>query len=369
MWDAYLFHFTSGQLGPRLRPESASWSISLNDIETMRVNLQKSDLPNVNLHQAFDHWYNGIVLTYFGVPIVAGVIVAQPYQSTKEIHLQCEGVRSVLVKRLVIQEQQDWNALAKQTVTFKNLSLGTIAKKVVELAQMKPGGGLPIDFPISDEVSIHERNYQSFNLSNISADDVLTKLSNVIDGPDIMFRPKFVDVGGTIQLRWDMVYGSKNYPRITQRTAPEWDASAVNSNIVDMSMISSGAYMTHRVFALGAGEDKAKIIRMAQNLDKTRQGYPFLESVYANSNSETPSVVLEHAQGSLAQNYDKLQEITITVRADGDPHILGSYFVGDQITIHTKGWIGFNDGGHKARLLAITGDMSNEVKLSVQLEE
>lgn len=368
MWSANLFQVASGQIGPRLNFESMSWAMALNDTESISMKLRKSDLPNVNLGYWLDPWWAGVVIFWDDQPIVAGPIVSRPNETPDTVSLTCGGIRSVLAKRFVINEQDDWSKLSKSVVSFKGLSLGTIAQRVVQLVQQKPGGSLPISFPMGEQTAAdnadHERNYRGFNIANINCDDVLTKLSNVIDGPDIMFKPRLVEDN---RLTFDMWHGTEDYPRIAQQDIPVWDTTVANGAVSDITTVMTGTYETSRVFSTGAGQDEGLLMKVATNTIPLQLQYPLLETAINIGNSENPAVVLGYAQSSLNANKLPLLEIQMTVRADG-PTPLGQFWAGDLAQVITSGWLSLGDGATDMRLLSISGTDNSEIKLSLQKE-
>jgi hypothetical protein len=368
MWEAYLFQTASGQIGPRVSLESQSWSIALNDTESISATLRKSDLPSVNLDLWLSPWWGGILLTWKGTPIVAGPIISNPTETMKGISLTCGGIRSVLGKRFVHYEQTDWSKLAASPAVFlQGRSHGTIAKDIVKLVQEKPGGVLPISFPIADQTiandADHQKTYRPFNVSTNSCNDLLTNLSNITNGPDILFKPRLV---ADNQLTFDMWHGTEGAPRIAQNDIPVWDTTAENGDVTDMQIIRTGTYQTARVYGIGAGSDEGTLIRVATDTSAVQKGFPFLET-YISDQSETPAVVQAHAQGNLDANKLPLKEVQITIRADSAIP-LGQFWPGDLVYVVTKGWIAVPDGINKMRLLAINGDGSNNVKANLQLE-
>lgn len=372
MWTANLFQVTTGQIGPQLQLEAATWSVSLNDIESISVQLRKSDLPQVDLQRWFAPWWAGIVLMYDGVPIVAGPLVARPAESFRFIYLEARGIRQILTRRFVIRELDSWGNLAKDVVQYKGLSLGTIAKKVVQLSTTpKAGGSLPISYPIADQTvrddADHQRTYNGYNIANLYTHDVLTKISEVTRGPDIMFRPRLVRED---QLTFDMLYGDEFDPRIPQKITPLWDTAAINGNVVDMDIVHTGTYQTDRVFSTGAGLEQGTLIKMAEDERRRQQGFPLLESVTnITSDSENPSVILNHAKGVLASNLNALTEIQMTVRADGD-YYLGSFWSGDLAYVHfDNSWVTFKEGNQKMRILNVNGNLTTNVRMSLQTED
>jgi hypothetical protein len=370
MWTAHLFQVTTGQIGPRLNFESVSWSIELNGVESISMKLRKSDLPTgINLNYWLAPTWAGVVLFFKGVPVVAGPILTRPSESFDTVSIGCGGIRSILAKRLVTQELSDWSGLNKSVVSFSGLSLGTIAKRVVQQVMTKQAGSLPISFPVPDQTVVndanHERNYRGFNVQNINAHDILTKLSNVIDGPDIMFKPRLLRDN---VLTFDMWTGTETQPRIYQRFTPVWDTTPARGQVVDMSTITTGSYQTNRTFSIGAGQDEGLLMKVNTNRAPLQQQFPLLETVVNVGNSENATLVNSYGLGALVANSYPLLEVQMTVRADGEIP-LGYFWPGDLVEVVTQGWLSLPDGTTQMRLLSITGDDSNSVKLSLQKED
>lgn len=370
MWTAHLFQMTTGQIGPRLNYESVSWSMELNGVESISVKLRKSDLPTgLNLSYWLSPWWAGVVLLYNNTPIVAGPIITRPSESFDTVSINCGGIRSVLAKRFVTKELNDWSGLNKTVVSFAGLSLGTIAKRVVVQAMSKRGGSLPISFALPDETIVndanHERNYRGFNIQNINANDVLTKLSNVLNGPDIMFKPRILRDN---LLTFEMWHGTENQPRIFQKHTPVWDTTPSAGHVEDMSTIVTGSYQTYRTYSTGAGQDEGLLMKVSTNEGPLQAGYPLLETVVNVGNSENPTLVEGYGISSLFANKEPLMEIQMTVRANG-PIPLGEFWPGDLVHVITKGWLSLPDGKTEMRLLSIVGDDSDSIKISLQKED
>lgn len=370
MWEVFLFNVTTGNVGPRLEPESLEWNVDLNDIESIEIKLRKSNLPTgLDLNYWLSPWWAGVLLRYNGTPIVAGPILARPNETPLTVSLSCGGIRSVLLRRYVVEEQSNWAKLSKSVIKYKGLSLGTIAKRVVQKVLDKPYGSLPINYPLPDEIitndAKHERTYKGFNVQNISCHDVLTKLSNVIGGPDIMFKPRMISDS---RFTFDMWYGSENDPKIPQTIMPVWDTTADDSDISGLALIYTGTYLRSRVFSLGAGQDEGVIIKVAQSMELPAKGYPLLESAINYSNSEHPEVVLQHAQSNLRSNTEPLKEFQLEVYAGQESTFpIGTFWPGDYAKVYIKGWIGVPDGAHLMKILAMNGTGSDRVKMNLQL--
>lgn len=376
MWTANLFQVTTGQLGANLHPVSASWGITINENESFDFEFKKSSLPTVGKHW-LTPWWAGIVLRWNGIPIVAGPINARPTQNFNNIKVTCGGIRSILAKRLIINELSSWESLEDKdfvnawTIQWSGLSYGTIAKRVVEKAMQKPGGGLPIRFPVPDQEETddlqldirkrpHTRTYHGFNVQNNYCNDILTELSTTENGPDIMFRPVMFDES---HVGWEMWTGlNDKQPQIYQDTVTVWDTTADFGYVPEIELQESGSDQAFRWFGVGGGSGGGTLIRMAQNLSKTAQGYPLLEGTAVQGDSLNPAVIQGHANESLRANDELMHQLNATVRADA-ANSLGTYWPGEATKLILKDWIGLPDGETDSKILTMSGDLTSNVKL------
>lgn len=366
MWSAYLFQVTTGRVGPQLEFASLSWSMELNGTEQIGLTLRKSELPNVRLDRWLSAWWAGVVLLWDGEPIVAGPITTRPSESSTTVSVNCGGIRSILANRVVLKNEPTWDGWNYNTenVYYSGVSLGTIAQRVVENGMSKKAGRLPISFPIPEESGNHERTYEGFNVQNVLVDDVLSKLSGVLDGPDIMFKPRLQN-GNTVM--FDMWHGTNRDPRIAQTNTKVWDTTAHNGEVSDMTVNYTGTYQASRVFSVGAGQDETLLITVSTNEKPLNDDYPLLEKVINVGSSDNPVIVRGHGESNLAANSEALLEIQMTVRADSDIPI-GKFWPGDLAHVNVKGWLSIPDGITTMRILSITGDHTNNVRVSLQTD-
>lgn len=370
MWSAYLFQTTTGVVGPKVQFESLSWSMELNGIESIQLSVRKSELPQVDLSFWFAAWWAGVVLLWNDSPVVAGPIITRPKETIDDITISCGGIRSLLANRVVVEEQTDWSKIQKSELSYNNVSLGTIAQRVVKDAMKKPGGSLPIGFPQPEETSAlnnadHERNFKGFNIQNLYCDSILTRLSDVINGPDIMFKPALIRDN---QLMFQMYHGTEKQPRIAQDFVKIWDTTPEKGQVADIDVNYSGSYQASRVFSIGAGQDEGVLISVSTNNTPIQKNFPLLEKVINTSNSENIAVVRSHGDSHLAANEDAIPEIQMTVEADGEIPI-GSFWPGDMAYIITKDFIAFPSGVTPMRILHISGNHTNKVRVSLQKDE
>lgn len=370
-WRVFLVHFITGTIGQQVdfKDGSLNWSISLNNAETISITLKKASLPTQNRDQWLSPFWGGLLLMWNEIPVFVGPILNRPSETFDEIQVDCGSVRNILADRLGIPELSDWTKIAAATQGYSAITLATIAKQIVENCQNKPGGALPISYPLPDVTAPndpdHVRNYQGFNLTNIGVDKLLQDLSNVHMGPDIMFRPRLLD---SSRFTLDMWTGTQYSPRIPQTKVCEWDTTAVNSDVVDLSIVSTGSYMTNRVYYAGSGTDAGTKIVMVEDLTSISSGYPLLETAYSDGTTDNTTVLTAQANSKLNMNKGMLREISFKVRADGFNR-LGTFWPGDLVRIYTKGWVTLSDGAHDCRLLTMTGDSSQIVNLAMQTED
>lgn len=381
-WTANLFQVSSGALGPKIEPTSASWDITINEVESLSMTFIKSSLPKIANKRWIQPWWGGVVLFYDGRPIFAGPITANPVETMDTISVACKGVRAILAKRYVVPEKPTWTALrsldamAAWGYRYTNVSYGTLAKRAVILSQQKPGGALQIKYAVADIAEIdpttdangstilvtkrpHTRYWYGKNMQSLNCDTILNELSDTENGTDILFKPWMMDAN---TVGWYMYTGlGDDHPEIVQDRETTWDTTAAKSDISDLSLSMSGVNMTHRVFGIGAGSDNGTIIEVYQSLDPTRTLYPLLETT-ASLSTTNRSQVLALAKSTIRSNMRPMQQFDATVRADGATP-LGQFWPGETATIITKGWYGLKDGENSAKILTMSGDLSESVKI------
>lgn len=373
-WKAFLVHTMTGTIGPQVSlKEGADLSISLSKESDASFSLDKTDLPkNINLDLWLDPWYSSLLITYEDRALFCGPIVSNPKEYQHEIQFDCTGIRGLLAKRYMIKEADIHSAsLAKSSIFIYGKSLGTIAQDVVAtVINQKPGGNLPIEYvsprQFTPNDADHQRTYKAYNVNTLSADDILTKLSEVGGGPDIMFRPKIVDASRMV---WEMHHGTENNPRIAQKTIPQFDLTAAKSQASQLEITMTGTYLADRAIMTGGGTNEATIMAVAENLSRIQRGYPLLEIASNVSDTENRSVILKHAQSTVAQNQKPLKEFTLFVDAQG-VYPLGTYWPGDLVEVYTKGYFNVPDGPNKLRLLNLTVNYgSTKVRMALQLDD
>lgn len=198
----------------------------------------------------------------------AGPVIAEDYQGGTTTQITGGGIWKFLTDSRVLVNPNRATlagvAKADADVSFGNgsnstiggaippanqfLSLHTIAKRIVQTVCAAPGGDLPITYP-ADIAGVAERTYPGYELA--SPGQRLTELSQVINGPEIEFRPEFVDEVTRQQIQWRMRIGN---PRLGNLGYPH--AYDLGSALIDLTYATDGTGRATRAFERGNGMNR-----------------------------------------------------------------------------------------------------------------
>lgn len=363
-WAVYLIRTVTGEVGAQLDPTTGSWSIELNKTETGSVGVKKQDLARIPASW-WRPWQAGILFTYtdpFGdeKPVVAGPITGWPTETKTEFTLDWAGIRKILERRIITTNKE-----------YKGISLGTIAWRIVEeTSAEKPNGGLPIvhaspEQTVSDDKADHQRTYEAWNLSNNGIDKRLTEISEVINGPDIMFAPRWANDEHTA-IEWGMYHGTEARPPIIQTWTPDFDLTGPNPAITDPSITSDASALVHRVWATGSGEGDDVARAYAEDLTTLKDWVPYMEKVITDSEQADTAKLGAKASGELENSKHMIDQLSFSVRADSKKYPLGSYMVGHTGNVTLDGFFSIPDGTYPMRIIKASGGLDEKVSLEFQ---
>lgn len=361
-YRAYLIRTMTGEVLARLNPSAGSWDIELNGIEKGSVTVKKSALRKIPA----DRWKpraGGILITYTDAwgderPIVAGPITTWGTETLTDLPLSFEGIRWLFTMWVL-----NW------WPTYTGLSLGTIAWRIVsDACSLKPGGGPPIVHGSAEENANRQRTaYEGWNMANNGIEKRLTELSGVINGPDIMFYPRWVD--DTHQrIEWVMEHGSEANPRLIQDYVPVFDMATPRANATNVQVKPVSDHIIDRVWATGAGEGGGTAIAKAENLSRLRQHVPFTEKVISDPDQADVTKLEAKARGELNNSRELETQLTFTTMANRRSQPLGSYRVGHIAQVNVgSGWLSLQEGINDMRVMKMSGDLgSSDITLDFQ---
>lgn len=362
--------------GRRVRDVPAadvSWAMKINEPGTVAAGLpvaaketQRLDLRNAAaaVRQSLGVAYNGNILE-------CGPIWGRKYDPDQEkLDLTAAGLWSVFNKRKAIPASYlaDGQVPARAIWTITRGDLGSIARELVRnsiqdnpWAGLTPAtaGALNIILPASVAGTASTRTYNGWDMAWIGPR--LKELTEVENGPDIRFRPRFAPADPT-RVEWVMEYGN---PLLQNSGADvRWDVSLEKSGAVHLSWDEDATDVAARAWMLGAGQEKAKKIKWATDTSMTAQGQPWTETD-DSLDSATDAVLQSHANQLLNRSRWPWQTWNLTVRADLPP-LLGTYQPGDWAElIIPAGHPQVPEGTVRVRIMAISGGADMKVKLTV----
>ncbi|ALG06857.1 hypothetical protein [Kibdelosporangium phytohabitans] len=254
----------------------------------------------------------------------------------------------------------------------QNLSLHTIAKRMLQISMARTNGALPILLP-ADIAGTAEREYPGYDLAYLG--ERLMQVTQVEAGPEIEFRPRYVDETRTF-VQWEMRIGT---PAAGGRLGNlnglhQWEYGKA---LVKVHMNRDGSQQTHTRYERGAGMERDLLLGYAADSSfATTFGWPLLEDVGGQHTSATEQSTLDNWAAGAVNTYKKpVTTWTAVIRLAGDngfgedttsPSVF-EFAVGDTAIFQMKGHRRIRDGRYLVRILSVAGDSRDTAKLNVQL--
>lgn len=381
-FKGFLVESTTGRLGAEIPAADGSWTDCVNDATDGSLKVPTPWLIKQPRWQ-WSPWSGSVLVCHEHEgrlhPIVAGPILAPPKGDRLFVELPYGGFWSFLDQRIVTDadykpgdliprakgenDQEappgDTSRVVASTLAFRGPSLGAIAWRLVQKALDRPMGSLPVVHGSPDEQSGRERTYPGHNLSNNSVGKRLREITEVINGPDIAFRPRLV---GDDRMEWVMVHGTEGLPEIEQGRHLVWDLTAPRADVV-LEQVTAEHDRVSRVYATGAGEGKGLLARIHDNPPQDRM--PWREAVVSDSQVDNPALLDSAAKGRLSQ--PAMVQITAKMPAGGTSP-LHTWNAGDAVqVIMPAGFAQIPGGTYRARIISRSGSLSSSM-VSVELQ-
>ncbi|WP_136043216.1 MULTISPECIES: hypothetical protein [unclassified Microbacterium] len=208
-----------------------------------------------------------------------------------------------------------------------------------------PAMGLPLTLPGGYAGPSVTRTYYGYNVETVG--DVLADL--LAEGLDIYFRPRWS--GG--QADW-LFQAASDWSSGAVR---EFVVSAKNSPVTGFSETSDAARVTNNARYIGEGSEVDMLVRSERNVASP---YPLLDRV---TNTKHISNV---AQLSSLSAQDLVSYGSPTVQWDFSVSADTPVDVGDTARLHFDGDPWVIDGWYNRRVVKVSGDQSDQKKISVQ---
>lgn len=337
-YNWYTGDLRTGKIATRLPLIQDSWTQPLDDNPTLTGTVVMS--PDV---QAMNPWSNAAPCKmWLGVTYVdptgnetwidAGPIWTCTYNDNNgQLAIGAGGLWSYWDHRKVMPILADAISPATSTVEYDSLSLGTIAKRLVQLAATHTGGNLPLVLPADiawTNDADHQRTYNGYDLTWVG--DALKGLTGVVNGPEIQFIPQYQT--DTRYIQWVMRTGLETDPYLHQTGADwVWDASTPKSGVFGTSVVRDGTGMGDEAWVKGNGDAEGAIIGHALGSTLTDLGYALFEIDIPNHDSVIVQTTIQsYAEAALVPASAETLALTLKVDRDASPTV-AQMQVGDYV--------------------------------------
>ncbi len=290
----------------------------------------------------------------------AGPIWAHSYDVTTGIlAVKASGLRSLFDHRYVVGVVASGSAAASWSATYTG-SLGTIAKRLIELAMSHAGGELPVVLP-DETPGSNTRTYNGYDLGPLGAR--LDELMGVINGPDIAFEPRLT--ADRLGIEWVMRVGD---PLLHQRGDDHvWDSRVPQGGVSGLSVERDATGLAQRAWVTGEGMESALLMERAEDPALLDAGFPLTEVADSRPTVGRRSTLQSHAESALRASLRPWATWSATVQASASPR-LGTYRPGDWARVwvpedHPYLSLMLPAGFHRARVLEVSGGMGEHVNL------
>lgn len=369
----YVGTLIDGKISHEIPVSTASWQSVMDDAGTFTITTALSDpqVSGLNLRTSAEPARCFLVCAYIDgdgneTMIDGGPIWSHSYDAaSKVLTIRAAGLWSLWDHRVVLQVLAAGVDPATVSSTYSSLSLGTIAQRLIQLAQTHTGGNLPVVFA-GDETGTNTRTYYGYDMTMVG--DALRNLTAVQGGPEVQFLPQRNPADLT-SIQWLMRTGTTEQPMLTQMGSDWiWDLSAVQSSASGLTVDRDGSAMADRAWVQGAGTDVSTLYGRADDTDSITAGFPLLEMVDTSHSGENGATVQATIDGYAAEDitlWNRPHETwTFTVQRDDTPPV-GSYRVGDWVQLVITGDPYLPDGTYRSRITNLAGDTTNQVGVTL----
>lgn len=341
-----------------------SWSTALNAAETIRFQVAVEDQTEwtrdwLNLATP---WKHSLVVEVEG-RLMGGPIVPHSYEPGGVLEFTARGMRHMMTRRRILPVRAytlgtvvnlDGSPDVLCNTVLSGLDYGSIARQWVAQALGIPGGTLPINLE-PPRAGARERTIEGVELKELG--EALDQLSDVINGPDIDFRPRW---DGPDYVIWDMVTGTEEQPRLASQTEHVWEVSAEWSPLSDVSVELDPSGVGSVSWAMAGRGDDSVLCGYAADPFLTDRGFPLMELVDTSHTTVTQQATIQgYAAGNLARGrelpafWDFQAQVSVSPR-------LNEYREGDFCVLNIDAGGYLAAGPVRRRILTLSGAAGSE---------
>lgn len=289
---------------------AGTWEDRLDTAETITatVDLNDPDVQSLDLFSSATPCKSFLAVVEQETVVAAGPIWTRSYDApTRTLELGAKGMASYFDHRLIIPllaasiGTDQWTVPdptdATKTIpnpllssAYTGLWLGTIAKKLVQQAQLWTGGNVPIVFQ-ADESSAdaaHQRTYLGADFKPVG--EAITDLMNVEGGPETNFAGRFTS--DLLGLEWLMQVGTVAQPLLFSQTKVLWDVSVPESPVSGLKIDEDGSRMGSWAWLTGGNQSDDVLVARAYDSTLVDAKFPVMDLVDTSHQSVSDPATL-----------------------------------------------------------------------------
>lgn len=369
--DFYSFEMLTGRRLTPLPMSSGDWSVTANADESISctVPARAAVTAKLQIWSQTALARTGLLAVVDGVPVAAGPLWKRSYEQGKELTFTAGGLRSYWERRLLLPASARTTSLLDPVTgdpdpafdfDEQGLSMGTVAKRYIQLAQLWPDAAIPLVLP-DDVAGAHGDTVKAIDLKKIrTLLDNITKREN---GPDIAFRPRWAEDG--LGIYWEMQTGTDTQPRLgnDDPSLISWVVGAPKGGAFDLSVEEDGTGLADEVFVLGGKANDSVIIAHSRNMTLPSNDYPLLQRADTGHTDITEQATAQSYadRGAyLGQFASSFFSMSVRAHEPRTPR-LGDYWLGDMATVTVaKEEPILPAGDHIRRIASIAGDAKGD---------
>lgn len=270
---------------------------------------------------------------------------------------------------------------------IEGLALGTIAKRLIQQAQLWTGGSLPYVFQ-TDELNTTRLSDGTFESTRtyIGADfkpvgEALDQISDVEGGPEMRHTARFTADGTGVEVLFQT--GTTAQPLISSTAMLSWDLTAPESAGYGLTIDVNASDMGSLAWATGGRSADTVLVARAYDSALVDLGFPLMEITDSSHSSVSVQATLDsYAAANVAGGRRPYEVWAFNTKAypigsDGTSagHSIDEYTVGDYATLHLdpydpttgRGDPYLAEGGTSMhRIVGLSGDSAGD-EISIQL--
>lgn len=298
--------------------------------------------------------------------LAAGPIWEHLYDDdSRQLSIQAEGMWSLLNRRFILPAAVETVSLLLTAgddagqpnpavaTTFTGDSWPLIVKGILEQGFARAGGELPIIFG-SDGTGAHDKSYDAASFK--TQGEAITDLTELLDGPEVEFRPFFTSDGTGVE--WRAVVGDDTTPEIFSVGNPHrFDFSVPKRMARRLRVRSSARALTSEAWGTGGRQAAVALISRAASDALSTAGYPRMESLSnAHSTVELQDTLDQYTTADLALGSTPAEWWEWETNIDHLPRV-SSLWLGDYCTAVLRGNAYLPDGSYRRRIAAMSGSL------------